>query len=1030
MKLAEVSVRRHVFAYMMSGVLILFGLISYQRIGVDRFPAIDFPMLSVTTVLPGADPSVLDASVTNLIESAVNSVSGIESIQSSSLPGISAIRIQFVLEKDIDVAFNEVQAKVNQVLQDLPKDTEPPVVSKVEVGGAPIMWLVLQGDRTLQQLNRYARNRLKKRLETVSGVGEVVIGGERRRTIRIELDFERMAMLEIGVQEVVAAFGREHVKLPGGFLTSADREDQIKLDLEYHNLEALKTLIVAWRGDLPVRLHEIADVKDGLADERRFASYDGQRAVGLGIVRISNANSVAIIAEVKRRLDEEILPQLPPGMTIEIASDDSSFIVTIVNALQEHLVEGTLLAAFVVWLFLKSIRSTLIIATAIPVSLLGAVAAMYFAGYTFNIMTLLGLLLLIGVVVDDAIVVLENIHRRREKDPGGDAQELAIGGTVQVMLPVLASTFTLVAIFASVVFMGGIIGRFIQPFAIIVTLGVLISTFVALTLTPMLCSRYLRPAPEPRGLYRFFEIAFRGMEAGYGRLLRVALRWRWTLILMTLAVVSTTGYFMGQLGKGFMPDEDESRFIVTLKTPLGSSIGYTRDRLRAIEEVLTAYPEIGGLFSTIGTGALGRVNQGEIFVRLVPPEGRERRQSEVIAEIRERLAAIPGVRAFASPVPVISGQRGEPLQFVLKGPDLLRVAALAEKLELRLRTIPEMGSMDMDLELAMPELRLLPDRAMAEDLGLSTYDLADALRVLGGGLDVAKYNDEPGDGERYDIRLKAREGSLQHQEDLHRVYLRNREGELIRLDQVARFEPGLGAAVISRYNLQYAATFFATPTIPEGDAAEIVLAEADQLLPPGYTIELIGRAKEFSKTVGYLVFAFVTGTILVYMVLASQFNSFVQPLIIMVAQPLAIAGGVFALWLVGHSLNIYSMIGLVLLVGLVAKNSILLIDFTNQLRWQGYRVQEALLQACPVRMRPVLMTSFTMILALLPASLGFGAGSDTNGPLAVAVIGGMVSSTFLTLVVVPAVYSLVEQRKERRTSSSVEAHLPAKQSEL
>jgi HAE1 family hydrophobic/amphiphilic exporter-1 len=836
-------------------------------------------------------------------------------------------------------------------------------------------------------------------------------------------------MLEIGVQDVVSAFRREHLKLPGGFLTSAGKEDQIKLDLEYHNLEALKTLIVAWRGDLPVRLHEIAEVKDGLADERRFASYDSQPAVGLGIVKISNANSVAILEEVKRRLEEEILPQLPPGTTLEIASDDTRFIITIVNALQEHLIEGTLLAAFVVWLFLKSLRSTVIIATAIPVSLLGAVAAMYFAGYTFNIMTLLGLLLLIGVVVDDAIVVLESIHRQREKNTGGDARVMAIAGTAQVMLPVLASTFTLVAIFASVVFMGGIIGRFIQPFAVVVTLGVLISTFVALTLTPMLCSRYLRVVSEPRGPYRWFEIGFRRIEATYGSLLRAALRYRWTVIIITLAVVSTTGYFMGQLGKGFMPDEDESRFIVTFKTPLGSSISYTRDRLQRIEEVLGENREINGLFSTIGTGALGRVNQGEIFVRLVPPENRERRQSEILAEIRERLAAIPGVRAFASPVPMIGGQRGEPLQFVLKGPDLLRVAELAEQLESRLRAIPEMGSLDKDLELATPELRLLPDRSMAEDLGLTSHDIAEALRVVGGGLDVAKYNDEPGDGERYDIRLKAREGSLQNQEDLRRIYLRNRDGELIRLDQVARFEPGLGAAVISRYNLQYSATFFLTPTIAEGDAAEVVLEEADRLLPPGYGIELVGRAKEFSKTVGYLVFAFVTGTILVYMVLASQFNSFVLPLIIMVAQPLAIVGGVFALWLVGHSLNIYSMIGLVLLVGLVAKNSILLIDLANQLRREGYQVQEALLQACPVRLRPVLMTSFTMILALLPAALGLGAGSDTNGPLAVAVIGGMVSSTFLTLVVVPAVYSLVERGRERYALSSVERNLSAKRTE-
>jgi HAE1 family hydrophobic/amphiphilic exporter-1 len=376
--------------------------------------------------------------------------------------------------------------------------------------------------------------------------------------------------------------------------------------------------------------------------------------------------------------------------------------------------------------------------------------------------------------------------------------------------------------------------------------------------------------------------------------------------------------------------------------------------------------------------------------------------------VREGLVLIPGVQAFASPVPVVSGQRGEPLQFLLKGPSLVEVARLAAQLETRLHTVPEMGSLDMDLQLELPELRLVPDRSKAEDTGLDTQLVANALRVLAGGMDVAKYNDEPGDGERYDIRLKAGEARFLQLSDLESLYLRNRDGKWVRLDTVARLQPSLGAAVITRYNLQYAANFYATPTVPEGDAAEIVKQQAAKLLPPGYQIELVGRAKEFGKTVGYLVFAFVTGIILVYMVLASQFNSFIQPFVIMVAQPLAIIGGVVGLWLVGHSLNIYSMIGLVLLVGLVVKNSILLIDFTNQLRSRGRSIDEALLEACPIRMRPVPMTSLTIILALLPAALGLGAGADTNGPLAVAVIGGMVSSTLLTLVVVAAVYSLVE----------------------
>ncbi len=1007
MNLPALSIRQHVLTLMLSLVLVLFGVIAYERIGVDRLPKIDFPMLSVATVLPGADPEVIDASVTNVIESAVNSVSGIESVQSSSLAGVSVVIIQFELEKNIDTAFNEVQAKLNEILQRLPDDAETPVLKKVEAGSQPILWLALQGENTLQQLNVYARNVIKKRLETISGVGDVVIAGERRRTIRVNLNIDRMAAQGVTADQVIQAFGTEHIKLPGGFITAAERERQLKLDLEYHHVEDLGRLIVGYRDGLPIRLRDIATIEDGLADFRRYASYNGEPAVGLGLVKISGSNTVAIIDEAKRRLRSEILPQLPPSMRLSVVVDDANLITAIVEALQSHLFEGTLLAALVVWLFLRNLRSTLIVATAIPVSLLGAIAGIYFAGYTFNVMTLLGLLLLIGVVVDDAIVVLENIFRHMEEDRDTPPARLAERGTAQVMFAVLASTFTLVSLFGAVVFMQGIIGRFLSSFAVVVVLGVLASLFVSLTLTPMLCARYLRVPRRHGRLFRLLETLFRSLEHGYHWLLTHALRHRWLVLSIAALVVISSGWFMGQLGKGFMPDEDEGRFIVSIKTPLGSSIDYTRERLRAVEQILGKHPEIHGLFSTIGTGDRGQVNQGEIYVSLVPREQRSVHQVILLRKVRDELAAVPGVKAFAAPVPVVGGMRGEPLQFVLKGPNLDKVAELATALNHRLQAIPEIGTLDTDLQLDMPQTTLRLDRALARNVGLDTRSVANALRVLVGGVDVAKYNDEPGDGERYDIRLKA-DSELRHPEDLQNIYLRNRAGELVRLDTVAQLESRLGPATIGRYKLQYAATFFATPSIAEGDAAQIVLREASKLLPTGYHIELIGRAKEFSKTVGYVLFAFATGLILVYMTLASQFNSLIQPLIVMTAQPLAIIGGVFALWLAGHTLNIYSMIGMVLLIGLVAKNSILLIDLTNQLRRAGKGIGPALLEACPIRMRPVLMTSLTVILSMLPAALGLGAGADTNGPLAVAVIGGMISSTLLTLIVVPVAYSLIE----------------------
>ena len=1016
MNLPEISINRHVLAYMLSGVLMLFGLVSYERIGVDRNPSIEFPMISVSTALPGANPEIIDSSVTNIIESAVNSIPGIEHIESTSNPGVSIVAIRFALEKSVDVAFNDVQAKVNQVLRKLPTDADPPVVAKVEFGSMPIMWLSLSGNRTLQQLNVYASNVIKKRLETIDGVGEVRIGGSRERTIRVNLDTTRMAAYKITPQEVIAAFKREHVQLPGGFLTDGTKDDLIKLDTEFHNVDDLAGMSVAYRGGLNITLRDIAEVEDSLADYRSLARYNGEPTVGIGIVKIANTNTVAIIDEVKRRLEQEIKPQLPPGMSIGIATNDADLITDIIGGLKAHLYEGTLLAALVVWIFLKNLRSTLIISAAIPVSLLGAVAVMYFAGYTFNIMTMLALLLLIGVVVDDAIVVLENIYRTREENVGLNSVEAAKQGTRQVVFAVLAASLTLVAIFAPVIFMKGIIGQFFQSFAVVVTVGVLVSLFVSLTLTPMLCSRYLSIPKRHGKLYGVLDRAFHAMDEAYRALLELSLRHRWKVVVLTVLVVMSSGYFFGNIGKGFMPDEDESRFLITFKTPTGSSIDYTEERLRLVEAVIQNHAEISSYFSLIGGDRADNVSTGSVVVRMVPKSERNIRQAEFMKGVQQELNQIPGIRAFASQIPMIGGNRGEPLQFSLVGQDLYKVAELADKLKQRIVGDDRLGQIDMTLVLDLPQVELEMVRSRLASLGIAPVDVAQAINILGGGVDIAKYNDVPGDGERYDVRLKAGEDMVAKPADLGRLYVRAANGEMIRLDNLARLNEGVGPAVISRYDLQYSANFYGTPSVAEGDAAKILFEHVEEMkLPLGYQVRLKGRAEEFAKTAGYMALAFIMAIILIYMVLASQFNSFIQPLIIMVAQPLAIIGGGFGLWLMNHSLNIYSMIGLVLLIGLVAKNSILLVDLTNQLRDQGKGITDALAEACPIRMRPVLMTSLTVILAMLPAAIGVGAGSDTNGPLAVAVIGGMISSTLLTLVVVPAVYSLIENGLQKVT---------------
>jgi len=999
---------------MPSAALVLFGIISYKDIGVDRYPTVEFPMISVTTILPGATPEIIDSSVTNLIESVVNSAPGIDHIQSNSSPGISAINIRFNMDKDVNVAFNEVQARVNRVLRDLPNEAEPPVVAKVEIGALPVMWLTLTGDRTLQQLNQYARNVIKKRLETIDGVGEIQLGGELRRTIRVNLEPVRMKQLGITVTDVVRVFNREHLRLPGGFLINDGKETLLELDLEYHNPEKLGDLIVSYTGGAPQRLRDFAKIEDGLADFRQLARFNGKPAVGLGVLKVQDANTVAIVDEINRRLDEELIPQLPPGIELGVAHDDGELTRGVIDSLEEHLISGTLLTALVVLLFLKNLRSTFIIAVAIPVSLLGAIAVMYFLGYTFNTMTMLGLLLLIGVVVDDAIVVLENIYRHAEEHGSGRI-DAAKHGTRQVVFAVMAATLTLVAIFAPVIFMQGIIGRFFEAFAVVVTFGVLASLFVSLTLTPMLCSRFLKVQKKHGKLYYLIDRGFHAMDRTYNTLLHFSLNNRRLVAWITLAVVLSSGYFFSHTGSGFMPEQDEGRFIISVKAPLGSSINYTGDKIKEIERVLERSKDISDYFVTVGADRDRQVSKASFLVRMVSWEQRDISQVDLIQKLRVELAEIAGVQAFPSPMPMVGGNRGEPLHFILSGPDLNEVARLSQVVKQRLDAQPAIGTLDLELQLDLPQLETKIHRSLVRSLGLTSEDVALAIHVLAGGLDIARFNDDPGDGERYDIRLKAGQGQLDYGDDISKIYLRSSNGEMVSLVNLVSLEPKLGAAVISRYDLQYAANFYSTPTVSLGEAVNMVMAATEDLLPLGYEVKMSGRAEEFRKTLYYMVFAFIVAIILVYMVLASQFNSFIQPFIIMVAQPLAIIGGVVALWITGHTLNIFSMIGLVLLMGLVAKNSILLVDLTNQRRADGKSIEQSLKEACPIRLRPILMTSMTIILAMLPAAFGAGAGSDSNAPMAVAVIGGMISSTLLSLVVVPAVYSLVEGALEHRS---------------
>jgi hydrophobic/amphiphilic exporter-1 (mainly G- bacteria), HAE1 family len=1029
MTLPELSVKRHVLAFMLSCVIVLFGLIAYKRIGVDRIPSVDFPVIMVTTTLRGANPDVIDTSVTSVIESAVNTTPGIDHIQSSSSPGVSNVSITFSLDKNIDVAYNEVQSKISQVLKNLPTDTDPPTIQKVDADARPIIWLALTGDRTIQQLNLYASDVIKKKLETIDGVGEVRFGGKRDRVIRVIVSPDRMAAYKLGANDLIDAFNREHVQLPGGFLVGKKAEQLIKLDLEFHTVNDLRNMVVATRSGTPIYLKDVATIEDGLTDNRQVARYNGQQTVGIGIVKIANTNTVKIIEQVKKRLDEDLRPNLPAGLSLEISTNDSIFINQLVASLEEHLVEGTLFAALIVLLFMRSFSSTLMICLEIPVSLLGAIAVMYFSGYTFNSMTLLALLLLIGVVVDDAIVVRESILRHMSGEVGKvlSAQELkdpkkvaefrtqaTLNGSNEVVFAVLASSASLICIFAPVIFMDGMVGLFFKSFAVVVTFGVLISLFVSLTLTPMLCSRYLGVTQSHNFVYDKLAAMLQSMDDVYKKILAFSLNHRALVLISTAVFVVVSGFVsMKNVDKEFAPETDESTFRISAKTPLGASLEYTDSRLLLIENILKKYPSvIDSYYSSIGNGSKGQVNEGSINVRLKPREERDVSQQDFVKTINKALNDVPGVRANASPPSMVSGQRSEKLQFNLIGNNLKNIGELAANIQSTLSENPAIGKVDVDVQLNLPLLTMQVDRARAASLGLTAKDIATAVSMYAGGINVATYNDNTSDGQRFDIRLKAEDDVIKQAADLSKIYLRSASGELVRLDAVASFNKELGPAVIGRYDLQYAVNFYANPTVPLSEAVQIVNDSTAKIVPAEYKLAMTGQALEFAKTQKNIQFVFILAFTLLYMVLASQFNSFVQPLLIMLAQPLAIIGGLIALYVTGETLNIYSMIGLILLIGLVAKNSILLIDLTNQLREQGASIQEALSTACPVRLRPVIMTSLTIILALLPAALGLGAGSETNKPLSVAIIGGMISSTLLTLVVVPAAYSLVMEKMQ------------------
>ncbi len=992
---------------MMVAALVVFGLIGVSRLGISLYPDVDFPIVTVTTTWENARPEEVDNEITDELEDAVAAVSGIKHITSQSMQGMSRVTIEFELTKDVDIAAQEVRDKVSAKLAELPDDADVPVIDKLDINAQPIMWLAVTGQQAIEDLTKVADEKIRPLLQKIQGVGEVRLGGSREKEVKVWLYRERLAAYEIGVDEVIAAIRRQHIEIPGGKIESREQEFLIRTMGEFKTAEAFNNLIVAYRHGTPVRLRLLgyaeAGREEGMAVGRHTTKEGVERAVGLGVAPRSGANEVAIATKVKEVLPE-IRKMLPEGMHIEISSDTTKFIEKSINEIKFQLLLGGIMAALVISLFLQNIRTTLISAVAIPTSIIATFTCMYMLGFTLNNMTMLGLVMAVGLVIDDAIVMVENIFRHRSalrKSP----MQAAFEGSSEIAFAVMATTVALAGVFLPVAFMGGLVGRFFYQFAVTVAFAVSCSTFIALTVVPMLSSRFLTMGGHEHQGFKVFNRIMAWASNFYRKSASWFLQHRLTMVAMALAALVFGGWLFTLLGKEFITVEDQSRFMVRMEMPLSYSIDKTDEVLRRMEKRMQEIPEIDHFFSIAGHLSS---NKALAFVTLVPKDRRMHPQQEVQSKVRAILREIPDVRGTASDIsPLGVRQRNEDIQFVVQGPDIEGIDRYSRAIMDRLAQIPGYVGITRDLEIGKPEVRVRIDRERAADAGVSVQAVASAVGALMGGIDVADYKEG---GKSYDIRLRLIKGQRLLPKDLQRIWIRSADGKLVDITNFVTIKTGVGPNVINRLDRQRSATIYANLEGKVlGDAMPEVQRIADEILPEGYSTKFSGRAEVFAETGRYIAFAFILATVLTYMVLAAQFESFTQPFAIMMGLPLSFIGAFGLLFILGNTFNLFSMIGLVLLVGLATKNGILLIDYTNQLRAKGMSVHDALIEAGATRLRPILMTAISTIAGVAPVVLGLGVGSESRQPMAVAISGGLLSSTFLTLAVVPVIYSYLDQ---------------------
>ncbi len=1000
--------------------LVVVGTFSYFTLGVDQYPNIDIPTVAVTVSNPGASPEEIETEITKKIEDGVNTISQVDEVRSTSSEGQSQVIITFDLSKNGDVAAQEVQNKVNLTVPQLPQSAKQPVVQKFDPGATPIMQIAVSASRSMRDVTLIADKLIKQKLENAKGVGEVTINGGAKREIHVLVDPDRLRAYRLTVTNVFNALRQQNLEMPGGNLNAGTREFTVRTTGKVTDASQFNQITVANQGGYVIKVKDIGYAEDSSEEPRTAARLDGLPAVTLTIAKQSGANTVETADAIKQRL-AELTPALPRDVHWQIISDQSVFTKAALGAIKEHLLEGSLLAAVVIFFFLANLRTTLISAIAIPTSIISTFALIAAMGFTLNMITMLALTLMVGVVIDDAIIVLENIYRHME-EKGKTPYQAAMDGTKEIGLAVLATTMSLLAVFLPVGFMGGIVGRFMSSFGFTCAFAIAVSLLVSFTLTPMLCSRFVKPPKPAHGEHTSKDSAFfRFLDRHYTSMLEWSMAHRKSIVALSVAVVLCIPPLFMLVGKNFFPQDDQSQFNVLVRTPEGSSLAATTNLSEQIAQRLRQMPGVSHTLMTAGASADRSVNNASIYVKLVDLDRRPETQDQFMLRTREFLKSFPPeIHTSVEPVNGVGGnQSNADVQYFIEGPDLAKLANYSQTLIAKMKTIPGLVDVDSTLRAGKPEVHLEIDRPRAADLGVSVQDVEQALNMLVAGQTASTFN---AGEDQYDVVVRAQEQFRGSVEGLSKITVFSAKVGAVGLDEVVHVRPATGPASINRLNRQRQVTLLGN-VLPGGSQADIqnrIGKLNDEIgMEPGYRAGLTGRSRELGRTGYYFILAFALTFIFMYIVLAAQFESFIHPVTILITLPLAIPFGILALLLAHQSVNIFSGLGLLLLFGIVKKNAILQIDHTNGLRAEGMDRYDAIIQANRDRLRPILMTTLALVAGMIPLLVSRGAGAATNRSIGVLVAGGQTLCLLLTLLAVPVFYSLWEDMGQSLSGSRI-----------